>query len=463
MHIKYVKISTYYMAQTVKSYNTPTGMFDLNEKDIHIRNYIFNKTIAILKLRGAQQIETPVAELYSTVESLYGEEFNKLVYTFDDENQKIILRYDLTVPLARYVGSHGLIKFKRFQYGKVYRKDTPQIQKGRLREFYQFDYDIIGDDLQSGINDMEMLETLITIMLELLGDNTFCIKLNYKDIVIKMLTICNISEHLFKTVFSAIDKLDKKPWSGVAIELQEKGLDSDQIKLLETFYNDFTKQSTFDLKYKYLIEKSLLSDELITQIQQIGYFLNKIDALKYIILDPFLIRGMDYYTGILFEVTYNNKTILESTIAAGGRYDNMIAKFSNHSYIPAIGMSLGIERIVKILEQTTFNQLNTIVTPTIYIASVGDNMYIHRMILCHEIRQLGYYTVTSDLPNPKMRSQFSSVFEDYPNVIPIMIIIGENEIKSNIVTIKDVKNKIQHCVQRNEIVKFLENLTSNCT
>jgi len=102
----------------------------------------------------------------------------------------------------------------------------------------------------------------------------------------------------------------------------------------------FAKQNTFDLKYKYLIEKSLLSNDLVTHIQQIGYFLNKIDVLKCIILDPFLIRGMNYYTGILFEVAYNDKTIMESTIAAG-RYDNMIAKFSNHPHVPAIGMSLG--------------------------------------------------------------------------------------------------------------------------
>lgn len=436
----------------------PAGTIDLNEKDIFIRNKIFNIAQSELKLRGATQIETPVMELYSTVESLYGGDFTKLVYTLNEGEQKLILRYDMTVPLSRYVGSHGLVKYRRYQYGKVYRRDTPQIQKGRLREFYQFDYDIIGDDQSSGTNDLEMIETLYSIMIKILGNNTFTIRLNHKQVVIEILKSVGIPESLYAQVFSAIDKLDKKSWDEIKMELHEKMLSDDMINSLEKIYILFSKETNFSEKISDVFDMKILPDNIKKYLDILLSFITKMNYSN-CIFDPFLIRGMDYYTGLLFEVNYNDKTIMESTIAAGGRYDNMIATFSTKSeQIPAIGMSLGVERIAKILENTKSIDIRK--TPDIYVASIGENMIVERVMLCSYLRSLGYYTVMSDLENPKMRSQFNSVFDDYKSIIPVMICIGKTEIESNTLTIKDVNKKISKTLNKIDALKYIDEILS---
>ena len=434
--------------------SNPTGTIDLNQSDIIIRNFIFDTAKRVLDLRSVTQIETPAIELLSTVEHLYGDEFNKLVYNLNDEGQKLILRYDLTVPLARYVGTNGLVKFRRYQYGKVYRRDNPQIQKGRYREFYQFDYDIVGDDQSSMSNDLEMLETLSTLLDAIIEPSTYTIKINHKNIVIELLKIVGVPTELFQTVFSSLDKLDKKSFDDIKIELAQKGLDDNLIQTLETFYNEIlqthtTNLSQFELTIQKLQKLGICDETISKYFHLINTFLQKI-KLNNFILDPFLIRGMDYYTGLIFEVAYNNKTIMESTISAGGRYDNMIGKFSTRGDIPAIGMSLGVERLVRILEQTKFKDVIFAPVPDIFVATVGKNMVVDRIVLCNKLRNLGYYTISSDLAEPDMRQQFAIVFEKYQKSIPVMIVIGENEVKSNTLTIKDVNKKKQFSIENDD-------------
>lgn len=429
--------------------SNPTGTIDLNEKDLSLRNYIFETAKNILKLRGATQIETPVIELLETVEKMYGGEFNKLVYNINDDGQKLILRYDLTVPLARYVGSNGISKLKRFQYGKVYRRDNPQIQKGRYREFYQFDYDIVGDDQNSNSNDLEMLETMNTILNSIIGKNTYTTKINYKNIVIELLAYANIEANLFSTVFSSLDKLDKKSFNEIKNELIQKNISNYSIDKLEKIYLNFQNKNNQE-SLNTMKDLNIFSANNISYLENIMSFLFKLNIDNFII-DPFLIRGMDYYTGIIFEVTYNDKNIMESTISAGGRYDDMIEKFSTRGRIPAIGMSLGVERIAKILELTTFKNNETCKTPDIFVATVGKNMTTEKILLASKLRQLGYYTVFSDLAEPDMRQQFATVFEKYNNIIPVMIVIGEKEINNNVLTIKDINKKVQKVIQRNDV------------
>lgn len=433
---------------TINDMSTPTGTIDLLQSDIEIREFIFNQAKNVLNLRGATQIETPVIELFSTVENLYGEEFNKLVYNLNDEGQKLILRYDLTVPLARFVGNNGLIKFKRFQYGKVYRRDNPQIQKGRFREFYQFDYDIIGDDQESYSNDFEMLETLNEILENIIGSNTFIVKINHKNIVINILKLIGVEENLFPLVFSALDKLDKKSFNEIKVELQQKGLSDKTINSLENIYLEITKTECDFLELLEKLKSFGINDEkTFENLSKIDIFIKKLN-LSHFKFDPFLIRGMDYYTGILYEVVYKDTSIISTTIAAGGRYDNMIGKFSTRGNIPAIGMSLGVERLVKILEQTKFKQNSSEKVPQIFVATVGKNMVVDRIVLCNYLRKMGYFTISSDLAEPDMRQQFSIVFEKYSKIIPVMIIIGGKEIESNLLTIKDVNKKNQFTIPR---------------
>ena len=432
---------------------TPKGTVDLTQKDIQIRNYIFEKAKNVLSLRGATQIETPVIELSSTVESLYGGEFNKLVYNLTDEGQKLILRYDLTVPLARFVGSNGLVKFRRFQYGKVYRRDNPQIQKGRYREFYQFDYDIVGDDQNSGTNDLEMLETLNEMLEEILGSNTYIIKINHKEVVINMLKNLQIEESVFDVIFSALDKLDKKTFEQIKEELKLKGLTDLNIYSLESMYDNLIKITDMDQLIDKLKELNILTEQLEKYLKLVSSFLKqiKVNNFKF---DPFLIRGMDYYTGLLYEVTYNDKSIMESTISAGGRYDDMIGKFSTRGKIPAIGMSLGVERIAKILESTRSN-IATEKSPQVYVASIGKGIIAERVALCNEIRKMGYYAIMSDLEDPSMRLQLDTAFADN---IPVMIVLGPREIASGTLNIKDISKKSQKAISRSELAESINDI-----
>lgn len=416
--------------------STPTGTRDLNNNEVALRNQIFNIATTILKKRNAHQIDTPVIELLSTVNTLYGGEFDKLVYKLSDKDKEkdnnLLLRYDLTVPFARYVGEHGLQKFKRFQYGKVYRRDTPQIGRGRYREFYQLDYDIAGDDNGSNINDYEMLETLSELLDTIIGKNTYTVKLNHKDIVIKMLSDLHIEESKFSDVFCALDKLDKRTFDEIEDELK-LSISEHQCLMLKQLY-----------------ESNNIENEYIKEIMT---FLQCLNITNYI-FDPFLIRGMDYYTGIIYEVTYNDKDVMPSTISAGGRYDNMIEIFSNKGKIPAIGLSLGIDRIVKILKFDNSDE-----TPQIFVASTGDNMSVERAILSAELRRYGYSVVTADTETSKLKRQLTDVLQKYSDNIPVMIIIGENELETNTITIKNMKTREQFIINRCE--EDIKSIVSN--
>jgi len=152
---------------------------------------------------------------------------------------------------------------------------------------------------------------------------------------------------------------------------------------------------------------------------------------------------------------------MEFTISAGGRYDNMISKFSNKSdLIPAIGMSLGIERIAKILEKTHSGFKTGKIIPDIYVASIGENMIVERVALCSELRNMGFYAIMSDLENPKMRSQFTSIFEDFSDMIPVMVCIGSKEIENGMLTIKDIKKSIQKTLKKDEAIKLVYSILS---
>lgn len=437
----------------------PTGMIDLDSKQVAIRKHIFSIAEKCFSMRGAVQIETPVAELLSTVTNLYGEEFDKLVYTLDQDaetKQKLILRYDLTVPLARYMGMNGLKQFKRFQIGKVYRRDNPQIQKGRYREFYQCDFDIAGSDDGSFTYDLEMLETIHDILDQILKSNNVTIRFNHRELVNNMLTFAGISNDNIKTVCSSLDKLDKNSLEEISCELHDKKISYDSIDNLCKLFTQLCDK-TDDDKVKILCGHKILNDSCLANIKTIMSF---IELMKFdnFVFDPFLIRGMDYYTGIIYEAQYNNSLIMQSTILAGGRYDNMMERFSNVGHVPAIGVSLGIERISKILE-TSFD--DTCDKYDVYIASIGKELTPHKIKIASELRKHNIKSIMSHMNDQKMRHQLDTVFD---KKIPIMIVIGTTEIDTDTVTIKNIASKTQLKVARELMIENVRSMLdgSNC-
>lgn len=428
---------------------SPNGMIDLDPYQTAIRNHIFKVANKCFETRGSVQIDTPAVEMFQTVQNLYGGDFNKQVFMLDDnepkENEEVktvdtrmLLRYDLTVPLCRYVSSKNLKQFRRHQIGKVYRKDHAQISKGRFREFYQMDFDIIGNS-EANIYDFEMVDTLCDVMDKLIGLNNVVIKINHRGIVSALLNFAQIPIELRQQTCSILDRLDKVKFCDVQAELMSLIGDT-STGLLSVVYED----TSFDRINSLLT----LDSDVLKQLIRFRPCLQ---------FDPFLIRGMDYYTGIIFEVGYLNKEIMPFTISAGGRYDNMIGSFGSGD-VPAIGMSLGIERIAKILEHTYLKD-HVAQQYDIYVATIcktiDENITFEQMKLCSELRSAGFRVLTTHIKEQKFKRHFDSVLG---RNIRFMVILGDQEMQNNTISIKNIETKEQISINRTELINYFSKL-----
>lgn len=424
----------------------PLGTRDLTGNELLIRDTIIEVATKCFQQYGGIKIDTPIMECFTAVTNLYGNEFNKLVYKLADDHEQLFLRYDLTLPLARYINMNGLKQFRRYQIGKVYRKDNPQISKGRFREFWQCDFDIIGDDQGTGLYQYEILDLFDYMLLKLLN-NTFTIRFNDRRFLVELLFNLHVPESMIASVCSTLDKLDKKDISEIQLELQQKGIDEIVINSIIHVYGEVSKLSEND-KISYFTDMGLVSINLIDDIKH----LNMSTRLKF---DPFLVRGMDYYTGLIFEANYNDHNIISSSIGGGGTYNKMISSISqtvDKQDIFAVGLSIGIERIATILEkinQKSTKQANF----QIYVATIGKNMVHERFKLTSELRRSGYSVTMSHLANPKMKAQFDNVFE---NNIPLMLVLGDNEITSGTIKVKDINKSIETTFERSKLHEYLK-------
>jgi len=431
----------------------PPGMKDYSPDELNIRKKILNVFETTCSLRGAKLIDTPTLEFKSTVHQLYGEEFNKLVYNIEDPfgEGKLMMRYDLTVPFIRYVAEKGIKMFKRMQYGTVYRRDTPQVAKGRLRAFMQADMDIIGDDQGSRIFDIEIIDTLYNILEKLLEKDTFILNINNRILLNDIATYAKIDDDKFIDMYTCLDKLDKKSWSDIKKEMIERKISDESIDILDDIYKTILKATDNKEIIDYFVDKKIINKFNLNDLEIIFDFCKRMNFTN-IVFSPFLARGMDYYTGIIFEVTYKDKDIAPFTIASGGRYDKMVGKFSNYGDIPAIGFSLGVDRIQKILELKQENKQDK--KYDVFIASIGEKAVIEKMILYSELQRLNIKVLISHHISPKMREQFNFVFE---NNIPYMVVIGEDEIKKNMISVKNIQTKIQTLMKKEELINLLIN------
>ncbi len=326
------------------------GARDFMPYQMSIRNKAFSIITSIFKKHGAVEIDTPVFELKETLMGKYGED-SKLIYDLQDQGGELLsLRYDLTVPFARYMAVNNFPSIKRFHIGKVYRRDQPQMNKGRFREFYQCDFDIAGSNYGKMIPDAEILKVLIEIISELkLGK--FSVKLNHRKLLDATVHLAGIPDEKFKIVCSSVDKLDKEPWEAVKKELLEKGLSEEQTDKLWEYVQ--LKDSPWNLLKKLKENANIIANEKAKEsLEEMSLLFEYLDI--YEITDNFtfdlsLARGLDYYTGLIYEAVLLD-TDKVGSIAAGGRYDDLLGMFSNKS-IPAVGVSIGIERVFNILEE----------------------------------------------------------------------------------------------------------------
>ncbi len=413
------------------------GTRDFTPLDMAKRNLVMNKIRRIFERFGYDQIETPIINPAETILGKYGDEGNRLTYNFDDAGgRRISLPFDLTVPFARYYASNwqNLPKpFKRYQIQRVWRAEKPQ--KGRLREFYQCDIDTIGTT--NLIADAETVKVIVEVLKEL--NFNFRVKVNSRRLINEILKGFKVPEDRFISVITIIDKLEKIGEREVLKELS--GIPNSR-KILKTLRPKETNEKTLESLSKY-------------DLAEIKEFLSNCKALgvedKYIEFDPSLARGLDYYTGMVFEGVSQNSDF--GTLCGGGRYDNLCGMFCDESF-SGVGVAFGFERIILLMEELgefEYVRLNSQALITIF-EDQNDSLQIYSQLTASGINCEVY-------PEPDtIRKQLK--FADKKGV-PFVIIRGPEEIKKKEVTIKFMESGKQKTIPLNQLSTYITNYYEN--
>lgn len=469
----------------------PLGMKDYTPEEMATREAVMDLIRSVFKRHGAVSIETPVVELKSTLTGKYGED-SKLIYDLKDQGGEILaLRYDLTVPFARYCAQHNIEQLKRYHIARVYRRDRPVMAKGRYREFYQCDLDIAGKH-ESMLPDAECLK-IVSEAISAVGIS-YQIKVNSRKLLDGIFAVCGVAEDKLRPICSAVDKLDKLSWEEVKKEMLEKGLEDETAEKIWKYVQNAGGSS--------LVEE-LLNDEVLTQNVQAKEGLDEMKALfKYceafglvvgasgqVLFDLSLARGLDYYTGMIFEAVgveavsikgsqgSSSATKKCGSIAGGGRYDNLVGMFKrNKKQVPCVGLSLGIERLFllyaekqKALEKAaesetaapngglaSVRKLPTEVLVCVVGAKANERQALleERLKILNELWSQGINAETQYKMNPKALSQFQFCEE---NKIPVAIIVAPEEMSNGVVKVRVISTREETTVKRSEVVAYVSN------
>ena len=446
----------------------PKGTRDFGPIEMAKRNYIFNTIRSVYELYGFQQIETPAQETLQTLMGKYGEEGDKLLFKIlnsgdylskitDEElterntlrlASKICekgLRYDLTVPFARYVVMHReelQLPFKRYQVQPVWRADRPQ--KGRYREFYQFDGDVVGSD--SLINEVELMQIVDTVF------TRFGVRVQIKNNNRKILTgIAEVIGAADKIVdiTVAIDKLDKIGIDNVNAELREDGLTDEQIEKLQPI---ISLSGSNEEKLNTVAEVLKDSETGLKGVEETKFILNTLNSIgslkNELQLDLTLARGLSYYTGAIFEVKALDTPM--GSISGGGRYDNLTGIFGMPG-LSGVGISFGVDRIYDVLNALDLYPKDSLQTSQVLFINFGDKETAYCMPIVAKVRAAG---IRAELyPDAaKMKKQMS-----YANAkqIPFVALAGDNEMTEGKVTLKNMTTGEQNMLSADELIEIL--------
>ncbi len=445
--------------------SVPKGTRDFSPETMTRRNYIFTTIENVFKLFGYQPIETPAMENLSSLLGKYGEEGDKLLFKVlnsgdflskvDDSelsmpdpgslSLKICekgLRYDLTVPFARYVVQHRNeihFPFKRYQIQPVWRADRPQ--KGRYREFYQCDVDIIGSS--SLLNEAELIQIINKVF------NKLCmaihIRINNRKVLAGVAEAMGMGDQM-NLVTTALDKLDKIGTPGVIDELKQKGVAEKSIGRLLPFLR-LTGPSSEKIKtVKELLKESDIGMKGVEEVGILINYLNRVELSSEVIWDVPLARGLDYYTGTIIEVISTEMDM--GSLCGGGRYDDLAGVFGMDD-ISGVGVSFGADRIYDVMAHLNkFPESATQVTRLLFVNfGLREEEYI--LPVLNKIRDAG---IASEIypGQAKLKKQMS--YADNRK-IPFVAIIGENEIQSNRITLRNMSNGEQKEVSLEELIE----------
>ncbi len=445
---------------SVKKPSIPKGMRDFNSEIIQKRNYIFKTVKKSFECYGYVPIETPAMENIETLTGKYGDEGDRLIFKVlnsgdylskadlnTDTNSKILsqqisekaLRYDLTVPLARFVVQNRneiTFPFKRYQMQNVWRADRPQ--KGRYREFFQCDADVVGTN--SLLCEVELVQLYDDVFSKLKIPNVdICI--NNRKVLSGMIELMGASD-LFDTIVIILDKLSVIGLEKVKQALIEKGLDSDSLLILDAFLK--AKKVT-DLES--LLKNSEIGKKGLEELQFVMDNVAKLETSN-LVFDITLARGIDYYTGCILEVKANDIQI--GSIGGGGRYDDLTSNFGLNS-VSGVGISFGIDRIYLVLEELDLFPKCLSVSTQVMFANFGAEEAAFCLPLLKRLRVSG---ISSELyPNSdKIKKQMN--YANNKN-IQFVILVGKNEIESGSLTVKDMTTGDQFSSNIDDLIKQL--------
>ncbi len=447
----------------------PKGTRDFSPEVMVKRNYIFNTIKKVFQKYGYLPIETPAMENLSTLLGKYGEEGDKLLFKIlnsgdflrkadsqllsEKLSDKVALqisekglRYDLTVPFARYVVQHQneiAFPFKRYQIQPVWRADRPQ--KGRYREFYQCDVDVVGSN--SLVNEVELIQIVDEVYREL--NVNVILKLNNRKVLAGIAEKIGAPEKIVD-ITVAIDKLDKIGLDNVNAELESKGLDKKAIDALQPIILLEGDNDQKLSKLREVLKDSETGIRGVEELEQVFEMLQVLDLDLETELDLTLARGLNYYTGAIFEV--KAKDVQIGSITGGGRYDDLTGIFGLKN-VSGVGISFGADRIFDVMEQLGLFPEHSDASVQLLFVNFGDKEQMHCLKLLSEIRKAG---INAEIyPDPvKLKKQMT--YANRKNV-PFVAMVGENEMNEGVINFKDMTTGEQQNVTLEKLISIIKN------
>ena len=445
----------------------PKGTRDFSPVEMVKRNYIFDTIKEVFQLYGFMPIETPSMENLSTLMGKYGEEGDKLLFKVlnsgdflskinedqirEKNSVKLTtkisekgLRYDLTVPFARYVVQHRNeidFPFKRYQIQPVWRADRPQ--KGRYREFFQCDVDVIGSN--SLLNEVELIQIVDQVYKRL--QLNVVVKLNNRKILAGIAEIIGEAEKIVD-ITVAIDKLDKIGLENVNKELADKGISQEAIDTLQPIILLSGSNSEKLAKLKELLSSSEIGMKGIEELETVFTYLSQLDVQTEVELDLTLARGLNYYTGAIFEV--KSKDMEFGSITGGGRYDDLTGIFGLKD-VSGVGISFGADRIYDVLEQMDKFPSNTGITTKVLFINFGEKEEAFCLPILAKLRAKG---INAEIypDSSKMKKQMT--YANNKNT-PFVILVGESEVEEGVVSLKNMESGDQEKLTPDQLVERL--------
>ena len=428
---------------------TLAGFMELLPNEQILFNQMKEKIQKSYEKFGYLPLNTPIVELADVLLAKAGGETEKQIYRFNKGEHDLALRFDLTVPLAKYVAMHyGELSFpfKRYQIGKVYRGERPQ--KGRFREFYQCDIDIIGDTELNNLYDAELPNVIYTTFQEL-GFSDFTIHINNRKILNGLFSSLNLNE-VSADIMRIIDKIAKIGEENVIKELSDLGVNSDAISKIMNF---ITISGSNDEKLNALDNIGITDELFVTGLSELKEVVNCIRLFgmseNNFMIDLTIARGLDYYTGTVYETFLNDYPELGS-VCSGGRYENL-AEYYTDKKLPGVGISIGLTRLFYKLNELQALNFNKKSIADVLVVSASDDISVC-LPIATQLRNSDINTEVY-MENKKIKAKFK--YADRLSV-PFVIVIGETELETNTVSLKNMSTGEQLQVSIEDAIKIIK-------